>query len=89
MAAGTTYLGRFLPTSFARTEEYRAVATAPPRLRMDPKTPVARPMSCGSQTSVTPGKEMFSMNPAAAQCQYEGGKEYTVMCGGLKLTDDE
>lgn len=77
MAAGTTYLGRFLSSSFARTEEYSAVATAPPRLRIEPRMPVARPMSCGSQTSVTPGKVMFSIKPAAAKCQREWEKRMT------------
>ena len=40
---------------------------APPAARMDPRTPVARPMSCGSMTSVTPGKVMLSTKPILTQ----------------------
>lgn len=60
-AAPPTYFGMFFFSSLPSTDTYRACATAPPRARREPRTPVARPISCGSIRSVTPGKEILSM----------------------------
>ena len=51
----------------SRTETYSACAMAPPAARMEPKTPVARPMSWGWMTRVTPGKVMLSTKPMEMQ----------------------
>lgn len=50
---------------------------------MEPRIPVARPMSCASQTSVTPGKDMFSTKPTAGTCQWNESEE-TTQTGSVK-----
>src|SRR5271163_3340744 len=60
VAAGATYSGRNLVSSFVRTDEYSETATAPRAVRIEPMTPATRPMSSASQTKAIEDKVRFS-----------------------------